>query len=135
MNSLQRFFATTLLLSPAFAQLPKSVTVPITLDHNRIVIDVYLPLPDGTTKRVRAWVDTGSSEMMTSQRVGELFGPLNCDAQSCTTSLPHELTIGGMKISLAGVAERKGSGRRSKRCHGPGHESRDQSPFHHPPPL
>jgi hypothetical protein len=103
MNSLQRFFATILLLSPAFAQPPKPVTVPITLDHNRIVIDVYLPLPDGTTKRLRAWVDTGSPEMMTSQRVGELFGPLNCDAQSCTTSLPHELTIGGMKISLAGV--------------------------------
>ncbi|MGB8832843.1 MAG: hypothetical protein WCC95_11875, partial [Candidatus Sulfotelmatobacter sp.] len=36
---------------------PKSVTVPITLDHDRIVIDVYLPLPDGSTKRVRGWVD------------------------------------------------------------------------------
>jgi hypothetical protein len=52
---------------------------------------------------VRAWVDTGKSEMTTSQRVGELFGPVNCDGQTCTTSLPHELTIGGMKISLAGV--------------------------------
>jgi hypothetical protein len=98
-----RFFATILLLSPAIAQKPNSVTVPITLDHNRIVIDVYLPLPDGTSKRVRAWVDTGSSEMTTSQRVGELFGPVNCDGQTCTTSLPRELTIGGMKISLAGV--------------------------------
>ncbi len=103
MKSLPKFFATILFLSPAFAQPPKPATVPITLDHNRIVIDVYLPLPDGTSKRVRAWVDTGSSEMMTSQRVGELFGPLNCDAQTCTTSLPRELTIGGMKISLAGV--------------------------------
>ena len=103
MKSLQRFFATILLLSPAFAQEPKPVTVPITLDHNRIVIDVYLPLPDGTSKRVRAWVDTGKSEMTTSQRVGELFGPVNCDGPTCTTSVPHELTIGGMKISLAGV--------------------------------
>ncbi len=103
MKSLARFFVTLLLLAPAIAQPPKRVTVPITLDHNRIVIDVYLPLPDGTSKRVRAWVDTGSSDMMTSQRVGELFGPLNCDAQTCTTSLPRELTIGDMKIPLAGV--------------------------------
>jgi hypothetical protein len=103
MKFLAKFFPALLLVSTAFAQEPKSVTVPITLDHNRIVIDVYLPLPDGTSKRVRAWVDTGSSEMMTSQRVGELFGPVNCDAQTCTTSLPRELTIGGMKISLAGV--------------------------------
>ena len=45
----------------AFAQAPPNpVTVPITLDHNRIVIDVYLPLPDGTRKRVRAWVETGN---------------------------------------------------------------------------
>src|SRR5712672_2011920 len=32
---------------------PKSVTVPVTLDHNRVVIDVYLPLADGSSKRVR----------------------------------------------------------------------------------
>lgn len=103
MKFLLKLFVTLLLLNPAFAQAPKPVTVPITLDHNRIVIDVYLPLPDGTSKRVRAWVDTGKSEMTTSQRVGELFGPVNCDGQTCTTSVPHELTIGGMKISLAGV--------------------------------
>jgi hypothetical protein len=98
-----RFLATILLVSPAIAQDQKSVTVPITLDHNRIVIDVYLPLPDGTSKRVRARVDTGSTEMTTSQRVGELFGPVTCDDNTCTTSLPPELTIGGMKISLREV--------------------------------
>jgi hypothetical protein len=103
MKSHLRFFATILLISPAIAQAPRSVTVPITLDHNRVVIDVYLPLHDGTSKRIRAWVDTGSSEMATSQRVGELFGPVHCEAQTCTTLLPHELTIGGMEISLAGV--------------------------------
>ncbi|HST10138.1 MAG TPA: hypothetical protein VLL05_07160 [Terriglobales bacterium] len=103
MKFLPKVFHALLLVSTVFAQGPKSVTVPITLDHNRVVIDVYLPLPDGTTKRVRAWVDTGSTEMTTSQRVGELFGLVNCDAQTCTTSLPRELTIGGMKISLARV--------------------------------
>ena len=92
-----------LLCVPGFAQTPKSVTVPITLDHNRIVIDAYLPLPDGNTKRVRALVDTGAAEMTTSQRVGELFGSVKCDAQTCETSLPPEIQVGGMKISLAGM--------------------------------
>ena len=46
-----------LALSALAQQTSKTVTVPITLDHNRIVIDVYLPLSDGTNKRVRAWVD------------------------------------------------------------------------------
>ncbi len=88
------------LWTAAFAQETKSVTVPITLDHNRIVIDVYLPLPDGNTKRVRGLVDTAATEMTASQRVGELFGPNKCDAQTCETALPPEIQIGGMKISL-----------------------------------
>jgi hypothetical protein len=87
----------------ASAQEPKSVTVPVTLDHNRIVIDVYLQLPDGNSKRVRAWVHTGATEMTTSQRVGELFGQLKCDEHTCETSLPPEIQIGGMKIPLSGA--------------------------------
>jgi len=96
-------FATILLLSPGFAQEPKSVTVPVTLDHNRAVIDVYLPLPDGSTKRVRAWVNTGSTELTVSQRVGELYGALKCEGKTCESSIPPEIQIGGMKISLAGM--------------------------------
>ncbi len=100
MKFVRTIFAAFFLWTAAFAQEPKSVTVPITLDHNRIVIDVYLPLPDGNTKRVRALVDTGATEMTASQRVGEIFGPIKCDAQTCETTLPPEIQIGGMKISL-----------------------------------
>jgi hypothetical protein len=90
----------------AFAQsAPKSATVPITLDHNRVVIDVFLPLPDGTNKRVRAWVDSGNSEMAMSQRVAALLGPVNCDKQDCTAKPPSEILIGGFKISLPGIHE------------------------------
>jgi hypothetical protein len=102
-----RFFlsivAVALILVPVFSQEPKAVTVPVTLDHNRVVIDVYLPLPDGSTKRVRAWVDTGSTEMNISQRVGELYGALKCKAQTCESSIPPEIQISGAKISLAGM--------------------------------
>src|SRR5258708_13277837 len=52
---------------PAPEAEPKSVTVPITLDHNRIVIDVYLPLPDGSTRRVRGWADNGNPDLEMSR--------------------------------------------------------------------
>jgi len=92
-----------LALSAFPQQPPKSATVPVTLDHNRIVIDVYLPLPDGTSKRVRAWVDSGNSEMTMSQRIAALLGFVSCDGRVCNATPPREIVIGGMKISLPGV--------------------------------
>src|SRR5438445_234543 len=52
----------------------KAVTVPITLDHNRTIIDVYLTLPDGKTKRVRAWVDNGSAELWMTDDLAKQLG-------------------------------------------------------------
>ena len=87
---------------------PKSVTVPITLDHNRIVIDVYLPLPDGSTRRVRGWVDNGNPDLEMSRRAATLMGlNVTCDDKACSAPPPREITIGGMKIPLAAVKEVK----------------------------
>ena len=87
---------------------PKSATVPITLDHNRIVIDVYLPLPDGSTRRVRGWVDNGNPDLEMSRRAATLMGlNVTCDDKACSAPPPHEITIGGMKIPLAAVKEAK----------------------------
>lgn len=88
MKIARTIFAAIILSSFAFSQTSKPVTVPITLDHNRVVIDVYLTLPDGTSKRVRALVNTGSSDLMMSQRVAALFGPVHCDGKSCTATPP-----------------------------------------------
>src|SRR6516225_6670313 len=52
----------------------KAVTVPITLDHNRTIIDVYLTLPDGKNKRVRAWVDNGNPELTITQALAQKLG-------------------------------------------------------------
>lgn len=80
---------------------PKSVTVPITLDHDRIVIDVYLTLPDWSTQRVRGWVDNGNPDLYLSRRASTLMGLLvTCDDKVCTAPPPREITIGGMKIPL-----------------------------------
>jgi hypothetical protein len=92
-------FSTSLL-----AQVPKAVTVPVTLDHNRIVIDVYIPLKDGTTKRVRGLVDTGSTKLMVSQHVVKLVGASSlCENNLCTAPPPDEIQIGGFKVPLTGL--------------------------------
>jgi hypothetical protein len=86
----------------------KSTTVPIALDHNRIVVDVDLPLPDGSTRRARAWIDNGDPDLHLSRRLATLMG-LNvvCGERECSAPPPHAITIGGMTISLAAVKEAK----------------------------
>jgi hypothetical protein len=92
---------------------PRSVTVPITLDHNRVVIDVYLPLPDGTTKRIRGWVDNGNPDLEMSRRAATLMGlNVTCDDKACTAPPPAAITLqnaksGDMQISLANIKEVK----------------------------
>ena len=105
------------LLSAAIAQNappePKSVAVPITLDHNRVVIDVDVPLTDGSTKRVRAWVDNGDPEQWMSSRVAGWMGlAVACDGQVCSAKSPTQLVsleilIGGMKVFLSATREIK----------------------------
>jgi hypothetical protein len=100
MKSVLALITILLLAFAAFSQEPpKSATVPITLDHNWIVIDVYLPLSDGTNKRVRAWVNTGNAKLMMSQRIAALFGPVDCEGQICKVTSPRALMIGGINLS------------------------------------
>jgi len=90
----------------------KSVTVPVTLDHNRTIIDVRLAMPDGKMTRVRAWVDTGNPELWITADLAKKLGlTLSGDArptlygQEKTTTAPGEVQIGGMKVALTGVKE------------------------------
>src|SRR5579863_1100773 len=82
----------------------KSVTVPITLDQNRVIIDVDVPLSNGSTQRARAWVDNGDPELWMSQRVAGLMGlSIHCDGQVCSAkssspAVSLEILIGGMKV-------------------------------------
>jgi hypothetical protein len=83
---------------------PKPVTVPITLDHNRIVIDVYLTLPDGSTKRIRGWVDNGNPDLEMSRRVATLLGlNVTCNDKACSAPPPAHVNIGDMSIPLSGI--------------------------------
>jgi hypothetical protein len=87
---------------------PQSVTVPATIDHNRLVITVEIRLSDGSAQRVRAWVDNGTADLSLSRRVATLLGlNVTCDQQECSSPAPSEITIGGMRIPLTGVKEAK----------------------------
>jgi hypothetical protein len=88
---------------------PKSVTIPITLDHNRVIIDVDLPLADGSAQRVRAWVDNGNPELWMSRRVASLMRlTVDCAVPTCVAIGPmHEIVIGGMKVSLSSLKQAK----------------------------
>jgi hypothetical protein len=84
----------------------KSSTVPITLDHNRVVVDVRLLLPDGSTRRVHGWVDNGNPEFCLSRRVATLLGlAVTCNDKVCSAPPPKEIMIGAMKIPLAAAKE------------------------------
>jgi hypothetical protein len=77
----------------------QAVTVPFTLDHNHIIIDVEVRLSDDSTQRVHAWVDNGIPDLYISRR---LATSIACDGQICSGAPPVEMTIGAMTIPLDG---------------------------------
>ena len=84
------------------------VTVPATIDHNRVVIRVDLRLPDGSTHTVRAWVDNGNPDLYLSRRVATLLSlPVKCGDQECSSPPPADMVIGGMSVPLTAVTEAK----------------------------
>jgi hypothetical protein len=102
------WLALTAVAQPA----PTSVTVPVTLDHNRIIIDVRFPLPDGSTKRVRCWVDTGNPDMWMTERLATKLGlQLSGEPQDAyfakqrKAQVPSVLLIGGMEVHPTGIKE------------------------------
>src|ERR1700686_4274899 len=93
---------------PAVSSEPNSVTVPAAIDHNRVVINADLVLPNGSTERVRAWVDNGNPDLYLSRRLATLLGLAgSCNDHECSSAPPQEMIVGGMKIVLTGVKQAK----------------------------
>lgn len=85
-----------------------AVTVPAIIDHNRVVINVSIPLADGSTQKVRAWVDNGNPELEMSRRLATMLGlAVSCGDTECSAAPPAQILVGTMPISLAGVKEAK----------------------------
>lgn len=95
---------------PATQPEPRSVTVPAAIDHNRIVINADVSLPNGSTERVHAWVDNGNPDLYISRRLATLLGlavSCNDNERECSSPPPREILVGGMKIPLASVKAAK----------------------------
>lgn len=109
------FLAACVLLSvcygqdkPATQSEPTSVTVPAAIDHNRVVVNADVPLPNGGTERVRVWVDNGNPDLYLSRRLATLLGlAVTCDDKECSAPPPPEIKVGGMTIPLSGVKQAK----------------------------
>ncbi len=87
---------------------PKHVTVPAAIDHNRVIINADLFLPNGSAETVRAWVDNGNPDLYISRRLATLLNlAVTCGNQECSSPSPKEIVIGGMTIPLSQVKEAK----------------------------
>jgi hypothetical protein len=89
---------------------PRSVTVPAAIDHNRVVINADVALPNGSSERVHAWVDNGNPDLYLSRRLATLLQlTVSCteNDRECTSPPPREISVGGMRIPLAALKEAK----------------------------
>jgi hypothetical protein len=83
---------------------PEPVTVNAAIDHNRVVINADVPLPDGSIQRIHAWVDNGNPDLYVSRRLAMLLRlTVSCDDHECSAPPPKEVIIGGMTISLEDI--------------------------------
>ncbi|MDD5766062.1 MAG: hypothetical protein PHW79_07460 [Candidatus Marinimicrobia bacterium] len=62
------------LYSQTVPETPRSATMPFTLDHNRMIVEVEFVCPDGTIRKARAWVDTGSQYLTLSEPLARDLG-------------------------------------------------------------
>jgi hypothetical protein len=93
---------------PALQSEQNSVTVPAAIDHNRVVVNADITLPNGATERTHAWVDNGNPDLYLSRRLATLLGlAVSCDDKGCSAPPPPEMTVGGMKIPLTDVKQAK----------------------------
>jgi len=84
----------------------QSVTVPAIIDHNRVVIDADIPMPDGSSQHVHAWVDNGNPDLEMSRHLATLLGlAVSCDDKECFAPPPRQIVVGGMTIPLTVVEE------------------------------
>lgn len=105
------FWILGLFVSFAMAQShpsPRPVTIPATIDHNRVVIDAELALPSGATQRIHVWVDNGDPDLNLARRIATLLGlPLSCNDQECSAPPPSGIRVGGITIPFDRIKQAK----------------------------
>ncbi len=103
-------------IPPEFAVPPASagpVTLPMSLDHNRIIVDAEFLRPDGSVRKARAWVDTGSQYLLVGEALARDLGlEITRSGEQGTqytqawAARTPRLRLGGLELDMAGVATR-----------------------------
>ena len=106
------FAAGSLLLALTDAGNAVAVTVPFTLDHNRMLVDAEIQRSDGSWRGVRLWVDTGNPDFLVSAQLasdlgldanGSAPGSGGGGATSREVRIPGGVRIVGTRLSFEGV--------------------------------
>jgi hypothetical protein len=72
----------------------KSATVPMVLDHNRMIVEAEIQRQDGTWRTVRLWIDTGNPDFFMNEALARDLGiDLSAMAQNDSTSVGRPLTV------------------------------------------
>jgi len=88
------------------------VTVPMVLDHNRMLVDAEMQRQDGSWRNVRLWVDTGNPDFFTSKDLARDLGvdlslserkAAGGESQPLVVPPPAGVRIGGMALNFKGV--------------------------------
>lgn len=95
--------------APAAAQTPRSVTVPLALDHNRMTVEVEFVRADGTLRKAQAWVDLGSEFVVVGEPLARDLGldlaALQKTPKEAVESAPPSppLRVGGLALDVSGI--------------------------------
>lgn len=90
----------------------QSVTVPITLDHNRMLVEAEIQRTDGTWCKARLWIDSGNPDFFMSETFARELGidlsetkkkQANEVLRSLGVLPPTGVRIGGMPLNFKNV--------------------------------
>jgi hypothetical protein len=92
---------------------PRSVSLPMSLNHNRVIVDAEFLRVDGSIRKARAWVDTGSQHLLVGEALARDLGlehvkpgePGTQYAQVWASRTPS-LRLGGLELDMTGIATR-----------------------------
>lgn len=84
-----------------------SITVPVTLDHNRMLIEAEFQRKDGSWRKACLWVDTGNPSFYLSEKFARDLGmDFSSVELNPYVSPPTAVRIGGMPLNFKGVRSR-----------------------------
>jgi len=108
-----------LLAAVASSPSPRSATVPFSLDHNRIIVELELVGPHGVRRTVPAWVDTGNPFLILGESLARELGLELPPSEELGSGHSAELDgpapgirVGGLALDVTGIGTRIRRGRR-----------------------